>query len=39
MKQKNKTVYSFDTTGTIVEWLIVGFAIYGVYSLIMEITK
>lgn len=39
MKQENKTVYSFDATGTIVEWLIVGFAIYGVYSLIMEIIK
>lgn len=39
MKQENKTVYSFGATGTIVEWLVVGFAIYGVYSLIMEIIK
>lgn len=39
MKQENKTVYSFNTTGTIAEWLVVGFAIYGVYSLIMEIVK
>lgn len=39
MKQENKTEYSFSVKGTIVDFLIIGFAIYGVYSLIMEIVK
>ena len=38
-QEKNKTEYSFNTSGTIVEWLIIGFAIYGLYSLIVEIIK
>lgn len=39
MKQENKTEYSFSVKGTIVDFVIIGFAIYGVYSLIMEIIK
>ena len=39
MKQENKTEYSFSVKGTTVDFLIIGFAIYGVYSLIMEIVK
>ena len=39
MKEENKTEYSFSVKGTVVDFLIIGFAIYGVYSLIMEIVK
>ena len=37
MSKENKTEYSFDASGTIVEWLIVGFAIYGFYTFISYI--
>ena len=39
MNQENKTEYSLSVSGTIIEWLLIGFASYGVYSLIMEFVK
>ena len=39
MNEENKTEYSFNASGTVVEWLIVGFAIYGVCCFVMEIYR
>lgn len=30
-KENKKTIYSFNATGTIVEWVILGFALYGLF--------
>lgn len=38
-QEKNITEYSFNASGTIVEWLIVGFSIYGFYCFIIEILE
>ena len=39
MNPKYKTEYSFSVKGAILEFLAMGFAIYGFYSFIMEIVK
>lgn len=40
INQENTRIeYSFNASGTIVEWLIVGFSIYGFYCFVIEILE